>query len=594
MSETTPPDDNAGASTSSEPVDSAGRALPADSVPATTAVEPVEASDRDEPVEVLVGASPGAAPADGAATAAGNEAPASPGSRSPVGVSGAGRATGDQLSAGSGTPPYGPAGRAQHFTGPLAPVPSPPPRWRLVAYPAGALPAAGISGVVAAATVPVDRPGIGWLLAGFAVTAAVATVHRRAVRRNTSAPERAVHRGRWWAAAALALLAVGTFRAAGWLFVLCLIAAAVCGSLAVVSRPSARGILHDAIAVPLASIGVPAWVFAAQSRTRGGAGTRQWRLAVSVAATLALLAVFVPLLAGADATFAAVVDELVPPMDSGTVTGWIVVFALVGIGTLATLYVLAGPPAPAADRDGSAKRPLARLEWALPVGALTLLFAAFVGAQLVALFGGDDYVQRTAGLTYADYARSGFWQLAAVTLLTLAVILPVLHRAARHTAADRRWLRVLLCTISGLTLVIIASALGRMWTYQQAYGFTVLRLLVGTCELWLGVVYLLVIAAVLRLDTAWLPRTTIATAVAALLTLAASNPEALVASKNIDRLQHGKELDTRYLAGLSADIIPVLDRLPEPMRSDLRRRIAQDLDGDTWNGWNLSRMRAGE
>ena len=594
MPETPPPDDNAGASTSSEPVDSAGRALPADSVPATTAVEPAQASDRDEPVEVLVGASPGAAPADGAATTAGNEAPASPGSRSPVGVSGAGRTTGDQLSAGSETPPYGPAGRAPHFTGPLAPVSSPPPRWRLVAYPAGALTAAGISGVVAAATVPVDRPGIGWLLAGFAVTAAVATVHRRAVRRNTSAPERAVHRGRWWAAAALALLAVGTIRAAGWLFVLCLIAAAVCGSLAVVSRPSARGILHDAIAVPLASVGVPAWVFAAQNRPRGGAGTRQWRLAVSVAATLALLAVFVPLLAGADATFAAFVDELVPPMDSGTVTGWIVVFLLVGIGTLATLYVLAGPPAPAAGRDGSAKRVLARLEWALPVGALTLLFAAFVGAQLVALFGGDDYVQRTAGLTYADYARSGFWQLAAVTLLTLVVILPVLHRAARDTAADRLWLRVLLCTISGLTLVIIASALGRMWTYQQAYGFTVLRLLVGTCELWLGVVYLLVIAAVLRLDTAWLPRTTIATAVAALLTLAASNPEALVASKNIDRLQHGKELDTRYLAGLSADIVPVLDRLPEPMRSDLRRRIAQDLDSDTWNGWNLSRMRAGE
>ncbi len=468
------------------------------------------------------------------------------------------------------------------------------PRARWVAYPAGVLPAAGVAGLFAAAAVPVDRPGIGWLLAGFAIAVAIGTVHRRAADRAEIPTERRHRPSRWWAAAALALLAVGTFRAAGWLFVLCLIAAAVCGSLAVVGRPSARGVFHDAIAVPLASAGALAWVYAAQGRLRGSTGARHWRLGASVAATVALLAVFVPLLAGADATFAAIVTGLVPRMDAPTTTRWIVLFLLTATTTLGALYVLAGPPAPADAGSTPAKRTLARLEWALPVGALTVLFASFLGAQLVALFGGDDYVQRTAGLTYADYARSGFWQLAAVTLLTLAVILPVLHRATRDSATDRRWLRGLLCTISGLTLVIIASAFGRMWTYQQAYGFTVLRLLVGTCELWLGVVYLLVVVAVLRLETAWLPRTTLATAVAALLMLAVANPEALVASENIDRWQRGEDLDADYLSGLSADIVPVLDRLPAPTRLDLRQRLTHREDDETWNSWNLARMRAGE
>ncbi len=360
-----------------------------------------------------------------------------------------------------------------------------------------------------------------------------------------------------------------------------------------VRRPSARGVLHDAIAIPLASAGAFAWVYAAQRRSQGSIGARHRRIGASVAATVVLLAVFVPLLAGADATFAAIVTGLMPRMNATALTGWIVAFLLAATATLAALYVLAGPPAPADGQPGTAKRVLARLEWALPVGALTVLFALFVAAQLVALFGGDDYVQRTAGLTYADYARGGFWQLAAVTLLTLAVILPVLHRATRDSATDRGWLRVLLCTISGLTLVIIASALGRMWTYQQAYGFTVLRLLVGTCELWLGIVYLLVIVAVLRLETTWLPRTTIATAMAALLMLAVVNPEALVASENIDRWQRGEELDVDYLSGLSADIVPTLDRLPEPIRLDLRHRLAHRSD-DTWNSWNLARMRAAE
>ncbi|MGW1737848.1 DUF4153 domain-containing protein [Nocardia sp. NPDC001965] len=465
-----------------------------------------------------------------------------------------------------------------------------PPRWHRVAYQPGALTAAVIAGLVAAAAVPVDRPGIGWLPAGAAVAGAVIVVRRRAGRSagsDTVGPR--IDRERlWWAVAASALLAVGTFRAAGWLFALCVVAAAVAGSLAVVGRRSTRGMLRDAAAVPLASGGALAWVYTAQTGLRHGTGDRPRRLAVSGAVTMGLLAVFVPLLAGADATFAALVEALVPRMDGGTVVRWTVVFLLAGVGSLSAVYLLAGSET---DRPaGSRVRTLTRWEWGLPVGALASVFAAFVGAQLMALFGGDGYVQRTAGLTYAEYARSGFWQLSTVTVLTLAVILFVLQRAARDSAADRRWLRGLLSAVSVLTLVMVASALGRMWTYQEAYGFTVLRLLVGTCELWLGIVYILVIVAVSRLESAWLPRAAAGTAVAALLALSALNPEGLIARENIDRWERGEEIDLDYLAGLSADIVPAIDRLPAALRVDLRDHLR--LDDDTWNSWNLARARA--
>lgn len=533
------------------------------------------------------------------AAAAGNSAAAAYGSPVAVAVAVAHTANPPAENESAADPVSGPTGGA-----PLPPpsalgtpeYPRPPAataRRHLIAYPAGVLPAAAVTGLVAAATIPLDRPGIGWLLTGSTAAAAVGVVHRRARRAAGAAHAQAPNRERlWWTIAALALLTVGTFRAAGWLFVLCVAAAAVAGSLAVVGRRSERGVFRDALAVPLASIGAVAWVYNALGKRPGSAGARTRRLGVSAAVTVALLAMFVPLLAGADATFAALVDGLVPRMDGDTVTRWVLVFVWAGIGTLGALYLLAGPPLPADGQQKSAKRTLARLEWGLPVGALTAVFALFLGAQLVALFGGDDYVQRTAGLTYAEYARSGFWQLSAVTVLTLAVILPVLHRAARDTAVDRLWLRGLLCAISGLTLVMIASALGRMWTYQQAYGFTVLRLLVGTCELWLGIVYVLVIIAVLRLETAWLPRSAIATGTAALLALAALNPEGLVATENIDRWERGEDLDIGYLAGLSVDIVPALDRLPAPMRNDLLDRLDDQLDDDTWNSWNLARTRA--
>ncbi|WP_238846672.1 DUF4153 domain-containing protein [Nocardia arthritidis] len=397
----------------------------------------------------------------------------------------------------------------------------------------------------------------------------------------------------WWVGVGLALLGVGAVRAAGWLFGLCVVGAAVSASLGVVGRRSRFGVLYDVIAVPVAAVAAMPWVYAGIGRMRGGMDARRRRIGVSVGATVVLLAVFVPLLAGADATFAALVGDATPRIDVGSAVRWCVVFGGAAAAAIGAIFLLAGPPVPASDAaEEVSGRPWRRIEWALPVGALTVLFAVFVGAQFVALFGGDDYVRRTAGLTYAEYARSGFWQLSAVTILTLAVVLAVLRWAAQDCAADRLWLRVLLCAVGGLTLIIVASALSRMWTYQQAYGFTVLRLLVQTCELWLGLVYLLVLVAVLRLERNWLPRATIGTAMVTLLALAALNPEGLIADRNIDRWQHGKELDTAYLGKLSPDIVPALDRLPEPMRAALLADLRHRLDDDTWQSWNWARRGA--
>lgn len=395
----------------------------------------------------------------------------------------------------------------------------------------------------------------------------------------------------WWTVAALVLLGVGTVRAAGWLFVLCVLAACVAGSLAVLGRRTSRGIVHDMVAVPFASFGAVPWAFSGLREARPAELSSVRRYGVSVAATVALLVVFVPLLGGADATFADLLSGLVPTVDAATAWQWILLFGVVAVGALGALYLLAGPPAAAAVSPRPA-RLWSRSEWVLPVGALTVLFGVFVGAQFVALFGGDDYVQRTAGLTYAEYARSGFWQLSAVSILTLAVILAVLRWSSHETAADRRWLRILLSAVSVLALVIVGSALARMWTYQQAYGFTVLRLLVEVCELWVGLVYVLVLVAITRLRWSWVPRAAVGTALGTLIALAVLNPEHLVAERNIDRWEHGKRLDTAYLSDLSPDIIPALTQLPPELRTEIEDPIRADLDDDHWWSWNFSRSSA--
>ncbi|WP_024801562.1 DUF4153 domain-containing protein [Nocardia sp. BMG51109] len=398
------------------------------------------------------------------------------------------------------------------------------------------------------------------------------------------------YRGRrWWAALTVALLSVGTWRASGWLFACCLAAATVTGSLALVGRRSAFGMWFDAFAVPWSALTVPPWLFRAAS-SRGG-GTRGVRVGVSLAVTVVMLAVFVPLLAGADAVFASLLSAAVPDLDAASAAKGLAAFGIAAGVVAGALYLLAGPPPPATRQEGADRRGLRwrTAEWALPVGTLTVLFAVFVAVQLATLFGGDDYVQRTAGLTYAEHARQGFWQLSAVTILTLAVIAAVLRWAVQDRGTDRNRLRALLGAVAVLTLVIIASALYRMWTYQQAYGFTVLRLLVEVCELWIGLVYVLVLAGLIRLRRRWLPRAVIGTAAVTLLALAVVNPERLIADRNIDRRQAGKNIDTVYLSGLSADLAPAVARLPEPQRAPVLEAIRAHSDGSGWQSWNLAR-----
>jgi HAMP domain-containing protein len=197
----------------------------------------------------------------------------------------------------------------------------------------------------------------------------------------------------------------------------------------------------------------------------------------------------------------------------------------------------------------------------------------------------------------ADQERRGFWQLLAVTALALGVLAFDSRWAPHRTPQERAVKRGLLAALAVLTLVVVASAIHWMWLYQQAYGFTVLRLLVLTCELWPGAGFLIALVAVLRLRPAGLRRPMVAAGVIGLLGLAAVDPDRLIAEHNIARWAETGQLDTYYLSTLSADAVPALIALPEPERSCALARIADGLgdglgDGDDWRGTNFSRAAA--
>jgi hypothetical protein len=242
-------------------------------------------------------------------------------------------------------------------------------------------------------------------------------------------------------------------------------------------------------------------------------------------------------------------------------------------------------------------RPQGRLgvwEWAIPLALLDVLFLAFVAVQLTVLFGGDDHVLRTAGLTYAEYARQGFWQLLAAGAMTLAVVAAADLLADVARRRDALLMRALLGILCALAIVVLVSALHRLRLYEDAYGLTRARLAAEVFALWLGGLFgLLLAAGIVDRVARHLPRLVLAGSGAALLAFTVANPDGLIAERNVERWRATGRLDVAYLQTLSADAAPALAGLPPGLRDEVLAPLAARLaDDERWSSANLSRRRA--
>ncbi len=373
---------------------------------------------------------------------------------------------------------------------------------------------------------------------------------------------------------------------AEWISSLCWLAGGALALIGVTRGSSVPSFLLGWLAWPLASLrGLP-W-FGRTLTGLTGRGSAPALIRTIVWSLLAVV-VFGVLFASADALVASWLDALVPDLDTFAVRAFLAAFVF-GL-VLAGAYLALNPPQTGLA-DLEPPRPVRhRYEWLAPVLLVDAVFALFLVAQATVVFGGHDYLERTTGLTYADYVHQGFGQLTVATALTLLVVWAASRKAARTTPGDRLALRASLGGLCLMTLVVVASALFRMDVYQDAYGFTRLRLLVDVFEGWLGVVVLGVLVAGLRLEGRWLPRAAVFAGAAALAGLALVNPDAWIARHNIDRYETSGKVDFDYLAGLSADAVPELMKLPDDVRACAL--MSGWRSDDDWLGWNLGRARA--
>jgi hypothetical protein len=239
------------------------------------------------------------------------------------------------------------------------------------------------------------------------------------------------------------------------------------------------------------------------------------------------------------------------------------------------------------------------IEIGVPLGLINLLFLVFVIVQLRYLFGDSSLVQETVGMTYAEYARRGFFELVTVAALVLPVLLTadwLLAGTNRRSLAIFRGLASLMLI---LLLLIVISALKRMHLYQSVYGLTELRLYTTAFMAWLGIVLIWLAVTVLKDRRQYFATGAALAGFCLIAALNILNPDALIARVNTTRALEGNEFDAHYAASLSADALPTLvgafDTLSHEDRCILSDRLltrwSLEDEGD-WRVWNASRSRA--
>ncbi len=296
-------------------------------------------------------------------------------------------------------------------------------------------------------------------------------------------------------------------------------------------------------------------------------------------------------LATADAVFASLIQV---DLDVAGVAGHLLVLAGAVWLSIGWFVLATRPPV----RPASSAPRLGAVEALVVMTGLCALYAVFAATQVVVARRGPDYVQQATGLTYAEYARSGFFQLLWVAGAT-AVVLLVLGTCTRPGGARvDRLLRGTGVLAAGFTLVVVHAALVRLGLYEDAFGATLLRLGSTTVAWWLAAIFVVIGASFLVPSSrprSWLPAALGCVTLATVLAINVVDPEHRVVAHNLDRARDGESFDVSYALALSADPIPVLldglDEMPPAAAArTVRELCARDQAGPT--RWNVSAQRA--
>lgn len=212
--------------------------------------------------------------------------------------------------------------------------------------------------------------------------------------------------------------------------------------------------------------------------------------------------------------------------------------------------------------------------------ALNLVYLVFFLAQASYLFSAfTDSLPQT--MTYAEYARRGFFELCAVSGINLGVI------AVAHLIAKRDKIKILhgeTAVLCIFTIALIVTAMSKMGMYISYYGLT--RLRVYTSWFMIALIFIFVIILLRQFRSFNGTRIAAVGCICLFMALCYGNADGMIAKYNIDRYESGtlESLDVATLSELSDGAVPYLyelyiDTTDPVLKADLKEVIKRPQSG---------------
>jgi hypothetical protein len=239
-----------------------------------------------------------------------------------------------------------------------------------------------------------------------------------------------------------------------------------------------------------------------------------------------------------------------------------------------------------------------------PVTMLTIIFIINVVYLLFSIVqvsylygGGNNFLSHD--FTYSEYARKGFFELVAVTIINFTILISSMKFIKNDNKTIDKICNIFLTILVAFTLNMLFSAHYKMSLYEKTYGFTYLRIFVHIFMLMLFMLFIVALVGIWNREMP-LNKVLIVIVLSMFILLNYINVDKIIAEKNIDIYYKTQKIDVQYLRNLSYDAIPEILKLKDDSNASIASEIniylgdlKKELSGEySWYEFNYSKYRA--
>lgn len=291
-----------------------------------------------------------------------------------------------------------------------------------------------------------------------------------------------------------------------------------------------------------------------------------------------LLFIIVPLLISSDDAFRGMMHNL---FGNSTNTLFRAIF-----GLILSVFVISYGFSLKKERISKAKKSnLPGIENAYIISflsAICVCYLMYLFSQLAYFFSAFSGFLPDGEITYAQYARKGFFEMCTIAVINLGIVFLALLIAKKKEGKVCTAIKALTTFVAVFTLVIIATAISKMVLYIDVYGMTVLRLTTSAFMVFLGVVFISVILRIYIVKIN-IVKTACVAAGCILLILGTANVNSICAKYNYESYISGKllsvDIDAMYQLGDEGIpyLVKLADHENEYVAREARKYLAQAL-----------------